>query len=157
MLKCMSFITKLFCFNYLLPFWRLKEFHDIPWRPSFRMAAILKFCVARIFFLKGDPCRVFRVFERLFWNTQLSAKLTEKTTDTFKQQPHCYSIFSSLLVIIHNAEYYHHEGNKMWTRTCMYSSLFNHDYSRDYLQHFVFGNFNAKTFALLSPKIASLT
>ena len=34
-------------------------FHDSPWRPNWKMAAILKFCVARVFFLKSDPNRVF--------------------------------------------------------------------------------------------------
>ena len=40
--------------------WKQKiGFHDSPWQPYWKMAAILKFCVARVFFLKSDPYRVF--------------------------------------------------------------------------------------------------
>ena len=34
-------------------------FQDSSWRPYWKMAVILKFCMARVFFLKRDPYRVF--------------------------------------------------------------------------------------------------
>ena len=34
-------------------------FDDSPWRPYWKMVAIMKFCVARVFFLNSDPYRVF--------------------------------------------------------------------------------------------------
>ena len=47
-------------FDHLLPFLRQKiKFQDTPWQPSWKMAAILKFCVARVIFLNSDPHRVF--------------------------------------------------------------------------------------------------
>ena len=55
---------KIYCYIYLSQpsDARLRQkigFQDSLWRPSWKMAAILKFCVARVFFLKGDPYRVF--------------------------------------------------------------------------------------------------
>ena len=44
-------------------------FQDSPWRPSWKKAAILKFCVARVFFLKGDPieylCQICCLYHNL--------------------------------------------------------------------------------------------
>ena len=40
-----------------------------PWRPSWKMATILKFCVARVFFLKSDPieylCQICCLYHNL--------------------------------------------------------------------------------------------
>ena len=82
MLKIHS-VVKILFFDHLMPFLRQKiTFHNTPWRPSWKMAAILKFCVARVFFLKSDPHRVFvpnlllvSWFERFL---QLSAPLHTK-------------------------------------------------------------------------------
>ena len=51
------------CHNNLLwPFTAISKtkipIQEAPWRPSWKMAAILKFCVARIFFLNSDPHKV---------------------------------------------------------------------------------------------------
>ena len=40
-------------------FWQKRGFQDSPWRPSWKMAALLKFCLTRVIFLQGDPYRVF--------------------------------------------------------------------------------------------------
>ena len=55
---------KIYYYHYLSqPFAALLRqkvgFQDSPWRPYWKMAAILKFCVARVIFLKGDPYRLF--------------------------------------------------------------------------------------------------
>ena len=58
MIKTQNLLSKLSFLPSVAILWRKIGFQDSPWRWSWKIAAILKFCMARVIFLQGNPCSV---------------------------------------------------------------------------------------------------